>query len=392
MATQAHTPASLKNTTLPDGLRILLVIESAGGGSGRHVLDLAEGLLESGHSVALVFSMDRAERWFATRAAGLTGLRLHRVRMSRRPCLGDIRAGWQIRRVIREDGPFDIVHGHSSKAGALARVAALGTGAAAVYTPHAFITLDPDLGTVARYAYGIAERVLARLGSAVICVSENERQHALELGIDADKLACVPNGLKPLPVANRRAARRELRLADNQVCVGFVGRISHQKAVDRLLSAVANIRRRLAELRLVIVGDGPELDASRRLADNLGIGAITTFTGAADGVQLMAGFDVFALSSRYEGFPYVLLEASARGLPIVTTDIGGAAAVVEPGRSGFIVSQSELRPLEARMEEICRDDQLRLEMGMRSREIAETFSVESMVSETIGVYRWALSK
>jgi hypothetical protein len=100
----------------------------------------------------------------------------------------------------------------------------VGRGVAAVYTPHALITLDPGLGLARRLVYGTLERLLAPLGERIICVSGEERAHALRLGIDGRRLALVPNGLATLPPADRAAARRALRLAEADVCVGFVGR------------------------------------------------------------------------------------------------------------------------------------------------------------------------
>ena len=120
-------------------LRILLVIESTSGGSARHVLDLAQGLIEEGHLVQVAFSSLRADKWFLDELGSIEGLRTHVIDMQRNPGPSDIGAALKLRKLIRGNGPFDIVHGHSSKAGALVRLAAVGLGCARVYTPHAFM-------------------------------------------------------------------------------------------------------------------------------------------------------------------------------------------------------------------------------------------------------------
>lgn len=368
-------------------LRVLLVIEAAGGGVARHVLDLAQGLVAAGHRVHIAWSPARAEPDFIQALDAIAGLRCHRLVMSRAPGPGDIGAVLALRRLMRGAGPFDLVHGHSSKAGALARLAAAGLGIPALYTPHAFVTLDPEMGALPRAVYALAERLLAAWGARVICVSEEERAHALSLGIRPARLAVIANGISPLLPADRPGARARLDLPDETPCVGFVGRLSAQKAVDRLLRAFARAPGS-DRARLVVVGDGAERAALESLARELGIADRTRFTGQADGVALMAAFDIFALPSRYEGFPYVLPEAACRGLPIVAMAVGGAGVVVEEGSNGFIVPQAGgAAAMAERLSRLLRDPGLRRAMARRSLERAAGLTVGNMVARTVALYR-----
>ncbi len=371
-------------------LRVLLVSEAAGGGVGRHVLDLAQGLLTAGHRVDVAWSPGRAEPGFIKALDAIAGLPCHRLHMSRAPGPGDIRAVLALRRLMGRAGPFDLVHGHSSKAGALVRLAAAGLGIPALYTPHAFVTLDPDLGALPRAVYALAERLLSAWGARLICVSEEERAHALSLGIRANRLAVIANGIAPLPPADRPAARARMGLPEATPCVGFVGRLSAQKAVDRLLRAFA-LAPGNQQARLVIVGEGAEQAALESLARDLGIADRTRFTGQADGVALMAGFDIFALPSRYEGFPYVLPEAACRGLPILTMAVGGAGVVVEEGGNGFIVPQAGgAAALAERLGLLLGDPGLRRAMAKRSLERAAGLTAQNMVANTVALYREVL--
>ncbi|MEO7387065.1 MAG: glycosyltransferase family 4 protein [Gammaproteobacteria bacterium] len=372
-------------------LHILLVLESAGGGAARHVLDLARGLLALGHVVHLAWSPLRAEPQFPA-ALGMPGLTTHAVPMTRGPGLRDVTAVRAVRVLLRHQR-FDIIHGHSSKAGALARLAALGSGVTAVYTPHALVTFDPSLGRAARAAYGLAERMLAGLGARVICVSVEERAHALTLGIPPSRLAVVPNGIGPLALADRTGARLALGIPDAAVCVGFVGRLSAQKAVLRLVDAFAlACPSGASDARLALVGDGPERVALQHRAEALGIADRVVFAGHGDGPALMAGFDVFVLPSRYEGFPYVLLEAGQRSLPIITTAVGGASTVVHPGENGCILDATApvTESLADALRKLVADRTGREEMGRRSAGIVATLTVEAMVRQTVEVYRDAL--
>lgn len=371
-------------------LRVLLVTEAAGGGVGRHVLDLAEGLVTAGHRVDVAWSPGRAEPGFIRALDAMDGLRRHRLAMARAPGPGDITAVLALRRLMGGAGPFDLVHGHSSKAGALVRLAVVGRGIPALYTPHAFVTLDPDLGALPRAVYGLAERLLAAWGARVICVSEEERAHALSLGIRAARLAVIPNGISPLSPADRPGARTRLGLPEATPCVGFVGRLSAQKAVDRLIRAFA-LAPGNQQARLVIVGEGAERMALESLARDLGIANRTLFTGQGDGAALMAGFDIFVLPSRYEGFPYVLLEAASRGLPILTMAVGGAGVVVEQGGNGYVVPQAGgVVAMAERLGLLLGDPGLRRGMAKRSLERAAGFTARNMAAATVALYREVL--
>mgnify|MGYP001353847686 CR=1 FL=1 len=371
-------------------LRVLLVTEAAGGGVGRHVLDLAQGLITAGHRVDVAWSPGRAEPGFIRALDAIDGLHPHSLPMARAPGPGDLSAVLALRRLMGRAGPFDLVHGHSSKAGALVRLAVAGRGIPAIYTPHAFVTLDPDLGPLPRAVYGLAERLLAAWGARVICVSEEERAHALSLGIRAARLAVIPNGISPLPPADRPGARARLGLPDATPCVGFVGRLSAQKAVDRLIRAFA-LAPGSQQAQLVIVGEGAERMALESLARDLGIADRTRFTGQEDGVALMAGFDIFVLPSRYEGFPYVLLEAASRGLPILTMAVGGAGVVVEQGGNGYVVPQAGgVAAMAERLGLLLGDPGLRRGMAKRSLERAAGFTARNMVVATVALYREVL--
>ncbi len=374
-------------------LRILLVIESSGGGSARHVADLAAGLSELGHQVEVAFSPRRADSWFVEELESLPLAGLHRLHMQRNPGPEDIKSVRELRALLLRRGPFDVIHGHSAKAGALVRLAGMGLPGKKLYTPHAFITLDPELARARRLLYTVAERLLGRLADGIICVSMEEQLHARqELGLDPGRLFTVENGLQKLPPADRPGARAQLVLLPDDVCVGFVGRISSQKAVTRLIRAFAALYARCPQLVLAIVGDGPDLPAIKDLARQLQIDTRVRFMGAAEGVALMSGFDLFALASNYEAFPYVYLEALARGMPIVTTRVGGATAVVDAGVNGYVVPQDNPAELERCIELLANDAELRARMSRASLHKSESRTLSAMVVNTLTVYKQLLQR
>jgi glycosyltransferase involved in cell wall biosynthesis len=379
--------------TAPEGLqlRILLVIESSGGGSARHVVDLANGLLLKGYHVEVAYSPLRADGWFISELEALSGIVIHPLEMHRNLGLHDLTSALKLRSLLAERGPFDIVHGHSAKAGALIRLAGIGTSAKKVYTPHAFITLDPALGTKKRWLYTFVEKLLARLGDGIICVSKEEQKHAEQLGISKKLLFTVENGLGELSPSDRVSARKQLNLQETDICLGFVGRISGQKPVARLIRAFHLLYLQYPNLVVAIIGDGPDYEMVKELAHSLNVADRVRFTGSADGSFMMGGFDVFVLPSSYEAFPYVYLEALSRGLPIITTDVGGSTAVVDEGINGYIVPQANLNLLVGRIASLAESPELRATMSHNSLKKAQNFTITHMVERTIQIYQQLLA-
>jgi len=201
--------------------RVLMVVESCGGGTGRHVFDLVEGLLDREWNVHLIYSPRRADRSFLRRLQATRHLKYAGCPMHRGVHPSDLTALRFVRRYIRDYGPFDIIHGHSSKGGALARLTAIGTAARVVYTPNAFITMDPRLPWRKRMLYRAAEWMLSRLTDRIIAVSPAERRHGVAMGLGPSRVILIPNGIEPAALPTRVAVRRELGLAENELVVGF---------------------------------------------------------------------------------------------------------------------------------------------------------------------------
>jgi len=371
---------------MAEHLKILMLLETGGGGSGRHVIDLARGCLERGHVVHLIYSNIRIDPGFEESINDIPGLILKTIDMQRAPGLKDVAALVKLRRYIRQHGPFDIIHGHSSKAGALARLAVIGKHGASIYTPHAFRTLDPSLGALGRKVYIGIEFVLSHLTAALILVSTLELMHASAMGIDEKKLHVIPNGVDPRPADSRQSLRGEYGVAENDVCVGFVGRYVAQKAPDRMLKAYSLVVSRCPSVKLVMLGDGQMEGQLRILANDLGISDKVIWIKSEDGVSFMPMFDIFVMPSLYEGFPYVLLEAAVSGLALVATNVGGASEIITHGRNGYILESGDPDELAGLIEHLANDGELRASMGRASKDMGAEFSVSAMVDKTLALY------
>jgi glycosyltransferase involved in cell wall biosynthesis len=375
-------------------MKILQILEATLGGTARHVIDLAGGLARRGHEVHLLYSPARVDGIFRQGLDTLlkSGVRTVPIEMLREIGIHDLKAWVAIRSYIRKTGPFAVVHGHSSKGGALARLCGLGLSGVRVYTPNAFVTANPELKGPLRAVYGLSETILGFFGHGVIAVSQEEYDQGLELGIPRRKMYLVPNGAELGLVQGPGLSRADLGLDPNAVILGFVGRLVQQKAPENLMRAFAIVAPRFPNVRLAVVGSGPLEGMAREEALRLGIADRVDWLGVRSGPAVMKAFDAFVLPSRYEGLPYVLIEALGAGLPIVTTRIGGVGVLVEEGINGYTVPHSRPDLLADGMAALAADPALRARMGAASLAKSPYFSADRMVEDNLSVYAGLLGR
>lgn len=379
-------------------MKILFLLESAGAGVGRHVADLAESLTTRGHQVHLVYNSGRTDAMFRRRLedaqhhlAGVAGIPMRRV-----PHLHDTVLIAALRAYARRNGPFDIIHCHSTKAGFAGRLGLRRSGTVLVYTPHAPLTMRPDLSWAARAATRALEMVLSRRTEAIIAVSDDEADHLKALGVPAEKVFVVPNGVPAMKQEDTRRAkaRQCLGLCDDHIVIGCVGRLEKQKRIDLLLHAAAQLPVDLrSAVQLVIVGGGSLDQSLKALAATIGIDGQVIWAGELERPdELMPAFDVFAMASDYEGMPYALLEAASAGLPTVATRVGGVESIVTDGQNGFIVDRGDISGLSRRLGVLIQHPELRIRMSAEARSVAPRFSIDRMTEGTLSVYSQVFSQ
>jgi glycosyltransferase involved in cell wall biosynthesis len=296
------------------GRTIVHVVESALAGVGRHVVDLAHGQAAIGHDVHVVFSPLREDRRFAHARSTSEHVEFHPLDVERNPALSDLAARRRLGGLIDWIGP-DVVHAHSSKAGLLVRSLARSRPITVLYTPHAVITLNPELRAWQRRVAAFVERNLARRTDCVVAVSEHELDHLHSIGVLRERTSLVPNGIAPIvPRPTSDEVRGELGLPLGVRVVGFVGRLAAQKNPEALFAALPWLD---ADVQLAFVGDGPLRPRLDGLADEESADRIHLL-GDRDGHRAMFGFDCLVIPSRYESAPYVAMEARDAGIPVVT--------------------------------------------------------------------------
>ncbi len=382
--TPTYTPPSRPKQT---ALKVLQVVEAANAGVGRHTLDICAGLAERGCEVHLVYSPLRNDQLFNRRLQNLRNITCTPYPIRREIHPADMLTVRFLRSFIKKHGPFDLAHGHSSKGGALVRLATLGLGIPTVYTPNAIRTMHPDISPTSRALVGWIEKMLAKTRGAIVAVSPEELEHLKSLQIPQEKLHFIPNGVAAPDLPTRQQARTTLGLPQEAVIIGFVGRFSEQKAPGILLEAFAKIAPNLPELRLALIGWGEQETSLREFSQQANIADRIDWLGEQPGQASMRAFDIFALPSRYEGMPYVLLESLVAGLPIVCTKTAGTSLMVESGVNGQVIEQNHPDRFAAALQQLAQDESMRTRYGLASERKAWEFTLDRMLTETIQLYQ-----
>lgn len=375
-------------------MKILMVLEAAGGGAGRHVLDLATHLVRRQHEVMVAYSGARADQEFLRRLSQIPGIRSIAVPMKRRLGLSDLYSFRSLRNIVNDFGPFDILHGHSSKAGALVRLLPKRLGAR-VYTAHAMRIMDPSVGRAVRKIYAVIEFVLGQWRSeAIIAVSADEANVFSELGISRSHVTTIVNGVDPAVTASKNDDVNPTfgaGLPADAHIFGFVGRLTYQKAPERLVASFAIVSRAHEGARLIIVGDGERMHKLRHQVESEGIADRVYFAGSCQAAHWFQRFDTLVMPSRYEAMPYVLLEAMAEGLPIVSTDVSGARVVIDEGYNGIIVAnEDKTQQLSAALQR-CMNVLIHQRMRTEAAARRGYYPITRMIDETENLYRKCLN-
>jgi glycosyltransferase involved in cell wall biosynthesis len=263
---------------------------------------------------------------------------------------------WPALRTIVRDRKIQIVHAHDYKTNLLAWLVARREPVIPLSTVHGWFGREMWRE---RLYYSVDKRVLSRF-PRVIAVSETLKQELVAAGCPADRIAVVQNGIDHRVFVREPGRREEIRrglgIAADDVVIGAVGRLEHQKRFDLLMEVVARLRQRHSKLRLFIVGAGGLDDELKAVHQRLGLGEACVFLGHRPDVPLLHNaFDLFVQSSDREGSPNVVLEAMALGTPIVATDVGGTRDLVVDDVHGLIVPPTDGQALEGAIERVLAD-------------------------------------
>jgi glycosyltransferase involved in cell wall biosynthesis len=389
----------------------MLLYQPVDGGVGRHVRDLAEGLTERGAEVVLCgpslpgglseppgradhvrLELDRAiaprashvrlelDRAIAPRASHVR-LELDRAIAPR----ADLAALRSFAAIVRRTRP-DLIHAHSSKAGAVARLGRiLQPRVPVLYTPHGYAFAGYFTSGPQRRGYREIERALAPLASRVVCVCEAEATLAAAVGAER-RVRVVYNGIEPAGAGPIDPRMAELARRGPVVCA--LTQLRAGKGIETLIDATPIVLERHPRLQVAIWGDGPELESLRSRASAVGVGEIVHFPGASpDPLDVLRGAEVFVHPSLAEAFPYAILEAMSVARPIVASDVGGIGEALAGGESGVLVPPRDPQSLAGAVNGLLDDPDRRASLAAAGRRRVERrFSRAAMIDRLAEVY------
>lgn len=358
-------------------MRILFFVTrgDAIGGAQIHVKDLAQQLIQRGHQVGVVSGAgDPFQELLKKHHIP------HRIIPELvRPIdpLNDVQALVKLHRLLVDVRP-DFVSLHSSKAGILGRLVCYQQKIPFVFTVHGWSFATP--GWTAPL-YEFLERMFATITPQIICVAETIRNQGIKLGLPPEKLVTIYNGMPDIHPELRAQPQR-----GNPVRIIMVGRLEPQKNQADLLRAVAELGRN--DVQVDLVGDGPLLPVLKQLVTQLNLSEYVTFWGYRDDVaNLLAQAHIFALISHWEAFPRSTLEAMRAGLPVLVSDVGGAAEAVIPGVTGYVIPPGNQTELVRVLERLITNPEHRRLLGVAGRKrYEERFTLEQLLQATLQVY------
>ncbi len=311
--------------------------------------------------------------------------------------LKDVLAFFRLARFMRR-GKYSIVHTHSSKAGILGRWAAKLAGVPVIiHTVHGWGHTNRQHPLVQQF-YIRLEKLTLPITDKLIVVSPRDIEKGLQDGIGVpDDYTVIRSGIElerfGHPQVPRPETRAALGIPPDAPVVGTVTRLSPQKAPLDFVQAAALVSQAVPECRFVMVGDGPLRPQVEALAAELGVADQLILTGLRRDVpELMAAFDIFALSSLWEGLPRVLPQAMATGLPLVATAIDGNAEAVIDGVNGYLIPPGEPAELARAVIGLVDNPHLARQMGGAGCQRVAEFGAAVMVDKIDSLYRQLLTK
>lgn len=344
----------------------VLHVAQAAGGVDRYLQMLLKYLDKDKFDNIVVLSQD-------FRKSDYNGLvsAFEQIEMTRAIGTNDLKAILEVRRLIKKYHP-NIVYAHSSKAGAIARIADIGVYNHCIYNPHGW-AFNMKTSSKKKALYTLIERIAAPFCEKIICISEAERKSALDKKIcNNSKLQVIYNGVDVDAYENGphgEIKRKDLGIPNNALVIGMVGRISPQKAPDIFVKVAKLIKKNVQNSHFIIVGSGELEGEVIRFAESNGFADSLHITGWVDNpMSYVELFDVACLLSRWEGFGLALPEYMIAGKPIVASRVDAIPNIIRDGENGLLVDADDAIAASEAVLRIYQDDGLKKKLVIQGLE------------------------
>ncbi len=366
------------------------------GGAQDNTLLTVEGLDKHRYDITLICG--KRGEWI-DRAFSIKGIKIHFINELIRKIhiLYDVIALLKMYRFIKK-GKFKIVHTHSSKAGFSGRIAAYLAGVPVIiHTLHGFPFHD-FMHPAVRMFYIYLERFLSKLSGKIITVSHLNQEKAIHLKLNRPaKFINIYSGIdfgRFNNSINITKKKKELVINKEKQVIGMVGRLSEQKAPQYFIQAIPAVLKIHPHVQFVLVGDGELRNHITKMTVRLNISNHVCFLGFRDDVpEILKTFNVFVLTSLWEGLGRSLTEAMYTARPIVATAVEGVPELIINGKTGYLVQPKDPDAIAQRIHDHLSNPRKAKRMGENARKrVMKDFDVDIMIRKIDQLYQNMLNE
>jgi len=284
---------------------------------------------------------------------------------------------------------FDIVHIHSSNAMSafLARIN-LKSKCKYVATIHGWSILHPGWkkSRIIKIIYAWLMKIFLIFADKIICVCHADKQLAVQKKIcNSSKIHVIHNGAPEIIFFEKNDAREKLKISKSDFVVGIIARFEYAKNIELFIRTAKALS--YSSVKFVLIGHGPEEEKLDKMIQENKLENMHVIKELKDASKYLKALDAFMLTSRYEGMPYVLLEAVSAEIPIVSTDVGGIPELIQDNKTGILVSSHDADLFANAIRKLETNNKLRQSLVLSaSRLLAEKFSEHKLLNETLNLY------
>ena len=296
----------------------------------------------------------------------------------------DLKSIIEVRKILKQIKP-DIIYMHSSKAGAIGRIALVfNFKAKKLYNAHGWY-FNAQISDKKKKIFALIEKILAIKTDRIINISKSEYESALKYKIAPKKKMCIiENGIDFTKFKNndknREETRKEYNIKENETVIGVVGRLSEQKDPMTMIKAFELVHKENKNTRLMYVGSGELEEEVKQYARDNNILDKIIITGWVKNVEkYIPAFDIAVLPSKWEGFGLVLIEYMACDKPIIATNVGGIKDIIKDNENGLLISIESGKELVNKILELVKNNSLKINIIENNKKYRNLYDINLLI-------------
>lgn len=297
----------------------------------------------------------------------------------------------KLKKILKKIKP-DIVYLNSSKAGGIGRLALwFNKKVKVIYNAHGWF-FNAKISNKKQKLYAIIEKVLAYKTDMIINISKDEYDSALERKIASkDKMCIIENGIDFEKFNNqdkyRNETRKELKIKNEDIVIGAVGRLSEQKDPMTGIKAFKLVNEKYPNTKMIFVGAGELEENIIKYAENNNLRDKIIITGWVEKVEkYIPTFDIAVLPSKWEGFGLAIVEYMACNKPVIASEVGGIKNIISNNVNGILIQPGDYKNLSKKICDLIEKPKMQEKIVNNYKEIEKRFSIQNVVIKHIKIF------